>query len=219
MNRPMHNPPLFTSVRAHRRPNRAAFSLVEVTLALGITVLALVAVLGVMPTAMSAGRQSFDQNRAATIADTLFASFRSQPFGNVCYLDSQFQPDGATTAPSSGLNLNLLTSSSTDDKKFYASFLNPGPVGNDADAYGEQRRLCFTPVTDPRRGDAAIYLVTLHFNNAPAGMAIQPAAAAGTQEQTAGSAPAEANQVEVVVTPLADSTRSYSFISTVANRF
>ena len=186
-----------------RHPRRA-FSLVEVTLALGLVTFVLVAVLGTVPVALSSGHQSLDQNRAAAVANTLFASFRGQAFNNVCYLDSQFQSDGATPLSTTGsgtpgntdpLDLNLLMSSSSPTH-FYASFLDPNPLnGSDADTFGEQRRLCFTAYTGTaiqQRPGAANYFVILTFNDTPPGTVIVPSAAI----------PAQANQIRMLVLPL-----------------
>ena len=201
---PIHpdaTPPPFPRRRLHR-----AFSLVEVTLALGLVTFVLVAVLGTVPVAITSGHQSLDQNRAAAVANSLFASFRSQAFNNVCYVDSQFLDDGVTPTTTAGsaasggtssLDLNQLTPASTP-VHFYASFLDPGSVnGSDADTFGEQRRLCFTPYTDgsaiQQRGGAANYFVILSFNNTPPGMTtIVPSA----------TIPAQANQIRMLVLPL-----------------
>ena len=201
-----------------RRLRRGAFSLVEVTLALGIVTFALVGVIGVLPTAMSSGRQGFDQNRAAAIANTLFTSFRSQSFNNVCYLDSQFQDDGITTVAGSGLDLNSLNTTSApanDPQPFYVSFNDVALANTGTDSFGEQRHLSFTQ-TAPANGTR--YLVTLHFNNQPPGMPIVPPTAAPTGMPASGGPQAEANQIEIVISPLAQPTTKYDFISTIANR-
>lgn len=196
------------STRSRRKAERG-FSLIEVTLALGLSAFALVGVLGVIPSALSTARQSFDQNRAAAIANTLFASFRSQPFDKVGFLDQQFGEDGLTTSSSddSLLNLNVLTGSA-GDKTFYASFLDPSFTGTStADGFGAQRRLCFLPSGSTPSQAAANYVITMHFNNAPAGVLV------------ANGSHAEANQVEMVISPISKPGTKYSFVSTIAHRF
>ena len=205
------------TLRDQRRRAARAFSLVEVTLALGIVTFVLVAIVGVMPVAMTSGRRSFDQNRAAAIADTLFSSFRSQPFNAVGYVDDQFDEEKGTTATGGGpplLNLNTETTSSS--VQFYASFLDPATTNpGGTNTFGQQRRLCFTDPTLALPGGSSSYLVTLHFNNQPAGMAIP-----------AGSATVQANQIEIIISPvqakstaaLAQTGTKYQFISTIANR-
>ena len=119
------------TLRDQRRRAARAFSLVEVTLALGIVTFVLVAIVGVMPVAMTSGRRSFDQNRAAAIADTLFSSFRSQPFNAVGYVDDQFDEEKGTTATGGGpplLNLNKETASSSVPIFMPRSWIPPRPT-------------------------------------------------------------------------------------------
>ncbi len=184
----------------------AAFSLVEITLALGIVTFALVGVIGVLPLAMTSSRQSFDRNRAAAIAGTLYTSFRSQSFDKVCYYDLQFDPNGKPQSNASNtLNLNTLTTASSA-VKFYATFLDVAtPAADVSDTFGSQRRLCFTTGTS---GGGADYLVTMRFNNQPDGMTIVPST----------TVPAQANQVELNVSPISRPTDQYRFISIIANR-
>lgn len=209
-------PPLPTA-RLHRP--RRAFSLVEVTLALGIVTFAMLSVVGVLPTALASGKQSLDQNRAAAIASTLFASFRSQPFSKVGYLDVHFRSDGNTPTDSaqtvSPLNLNSIVQGGVDTVQFYATFLNVNSEVIDTNSYGTQRRFSLT-ASKPETG--ASYLVTLSFNNAPDGMVLQP-----PRDNQASSPPAQANQIAMVISPANQATNiqtgvSYRFVSTVANR-
>ena len=226
---------------------RRAFSLVEVTLALGIVTFGLVGVVGVLPTALASGRQSFDQNRAAAIANTIFASLRSQPFSKVGYLDEQFSTtDNYTVAAQLNvplLNLNSSTQSSvqvTDQSKvssnmvqFYATFLDiAAGTANSTDTTantsgpGTPRQLAFTTARPNTKTTAgASYLVTLFFNNAPDGMAIQPPA-----DNAASNPPAQANRIDLLVSPANEANQpaqnaptrrpldQYRFVSTVANR-
>ncbi len=216
---------------------RRAFSLVEVTLALGIVTFGLVGIVGVLPTALASGRQSFDQNRAAAIANTVFASLRSQPFSRAGYLDEQFSAtDGNTLVASPRvplLNLNSSTQGSlqvTDQQavssnmvQFYATFLDiTTDTTANTDSYGSQRRLAFTTA---KLGSGTSYLVTLFLNNAPDGMAIQPPA-----DNQANNPPAQANRIDLLVSPANEANQpaqgaptrrpldQYRFVSTVANR-
>ena len=189
-------PPSFLFRRITR-----AFSLVEVTLALGIVTFALVGVVGVLPVAMNGSRQSFDKNRAAAIAETLFTSFRSQPFDRVCYYDDQFDSKGVPKSDAANaLNLNTTTTSSV--ATLYATFLDVSTSTDDA--FGSQRHLCFTTTSF---GGGAAYLVTMHFNTQPAGMAVLPA-----------TAPVQANLIELTISPVGRPRDQYRFVSLVANR-
>ncbi len=212
----MNNEPPFPIFRSSGRLRRAvaAFSLVEVTLALGIVTFALVGVIGVLPVAMNSSRQSFDKNRAAAIAETLFTSFRSQPFQDVGYLDEQFDANGqALTSPHvAPLDLNGV-STTTTEVKFYATFLdNNTAVTTASDPYGAQRRLYFGSTTT----GGADYLVRMHFNNQPAGSVITPIASTPPNGQP--TVPAQANQVELIISAVSRPQDQYRFMSIVANR-
>lgn len=58
----------------------AAFSLVEVVLALGVIGFALLAVIGLLPIGLQSGRASMQETRATHLAERVFATMRSQPF-------------------------------------------------------------------------------------------------------------------------------------------
>ncbi len=58
----------------------AAFSLVEVVLALGVIGFALVAIIGLFPTALHSERASIQETRANHLAEQVFSTLRSQPF-------------------------------------------------------------------------------------------------------------------------------------------
>jgi uncharacterized protein (TIGR02598 family) len=58
----------------------ASFSLVEVVLALGVISFALLAIIGLFPTALQSGRASIQETRANHLAEQVFSTLRSQPF-------------------------------------------------------------------------------------------------------------------------------------------
>lgn len=62
-----------------KRPlsGRAAFSLVELTLALGVAAFCLVAVLGLLPTSLKTQQASIQQTTANQILSTIFAALRA----------------------------------------------------------------------------------------------------------------------------------------------
>ena len=220
--------PFFHSGTGLRRPS--GFSLIEVTLALGIVTFALVGAVGVLPTALSSSRQSFNKNRASAIADTVFASFRSSPFQSVCYLDEQFDSNGVPLASPSTppLDLNLTTQANASTTtlppnavQFYATFLDGSAAANTSDPLSLQRHIRFAK----QQTSAADYLVTMYFNSQPSGTVISPQANASNKPPTI---PAQANQIELIVSAVSqepeakhfDQTRpgQYHFVTTVANR-
>ena len=206
-----------------RRQRRGAFSLVEVTLALGIVTFGLVSVVGVLPTALASGRQSFDQNRAAAIANTLFASFRSQPFNKECYVDAQFNDDGTTRSGQgpAPIDFNLPTPITGNSAAFYAKFLGlatdtvnqaTGSSDPKPDNFGTQRRLAFS-VSQPPGG--ADYAVALNFYD----QTIQNGTTVPASNEPDGMVTTgQACRVEIVIHAVSRPTDQYRFVSTVANR-
>jgi uncharacterized protein (TIGR02598 family) len=86
-----------------------AFSLVEVTLALGIISFAFVAIFGMLPVALDSARDSIDRTRGAQIAQRLFAETQQTPFdqlgslvGSVFWFDGEGEEIASATADSGG---------------------------------------------------------------------------------------------------------------------
>ena len=186
----------------------------EITLALGIVSFALVGIVGVLPTALTSSRQSLDKSRAVIIADTMFASFRSQPFQTVGYLDSQFNPDGSLVSSTDTIDLNQAntpTGTTTGEKTCYATFLDASTSASGATDYGTSRRLRFANTTS----GGADYLVKMHFNNQPDGMAVQQVPGTPNGKPVV---PAQANRVELVISAISRPKDQYHFVSTLANR-
>lgn len=177
-----------------RRPGRCrrAFSLVEVALSLGIAGFILVGLLGAIPVASNAGRQSVEQGRAASIAGTVFASLRAGPFG------------AATLADSGADAINLHGSAAPADYRVYFDEAAPA-------VSGDARRLHFIAPSEalpPGAANNPLYLVTLRLDSHPPGT-LAPGAAAPH---------AQANAVEVGVRAAARPGDVYRFSSVVANR-
>ena len=198
------------------RRQRRAFSLVEVTLALGIVTFGLVSVVGVLPTALASGRQSFDQNRAAAIANTLFTSFRSQPFSKVCYVDQQLSENGTT--PSGNQAAPTIDFNLPQSAIFYARYLSLATDPSESnDSYGTQRLLFFFPPPNQSADSklsptGADYQIALNFNNTAT--ATVPAS-----DQPEGMiASGQACRVEIVINAVSRPGDQYRFVSTVANR-
>ena len=177
------------------RPNRAeAFSLIEVTIALGVVAFALIGILGALPLAMGNGRSSVEQTRSAAIANTLFVSLRSQPFTKAYYLTG----DGST---GKGAAINLATANQDCSKAtpFYATF-------TDGSATGEGLQF------QSARSDAE-YAVSLGFNNLPG---TDP----GSTDHSNATMPIAgmASQVEIAVYAIDHPKDIYRYVSVIANR-
>ena len=85
---------------------KAAFSLLEVVIALGVITVGVVGVLAVFPTALQTGHSAQDETRAAHIAQSVFGSLVAQApsqFSNVQIRLS----DGVTLSPSIDLRTTL----------------------------------------------------------------------------------------------------------------
>ncbi len=209
--------------------------MVEVTLALGIVTFGLVGVVGVLPTALASGRQSSDQNRAAAIANTLFASFRSQSFTKICYVDSQFDPSGApSTSPMPpAIDFTQADGSSKSSVVFYARYLSLATdtatyTSATADNFGTQRRLVFFP--SPAGSSVANltptgsdYQVALNFYDAATQTSTVNQTTTTTivppSNQPEGmNATGLACRVEIVINVVSHPDEKYYFVSTVANR-
>lgn len=179
-----------------RRPN--AFSLIEVALALGLVAFALIGVLGALPLAMGSARYSIEQTRAASIANTLFASFRSQPFTKVYYLTGN-----GSSGKGAPVNLATDTEPATPGKvsarQIYATF-------TDGLATGEGVQFQSGP------GEAE-YAVALGFNNLPG-------TSPGSNDRSGAATPIAgmASQVEVAVYALDHPNDVYRYVSVIANR-
>jgi len=97
--------------RPHGGGNRrAAFSLLEVVIAMGVITVGIVGVLAVFPTALQTGHSAQDETRAAHIAQSVFGSL-------VAGAPSQFS---AVLLPPTSLSIDLTGSSSPTSPTLYA---------------------------------------------------------------------------------------------------
>ena len=99
---------------------RSAFSLVEVVLALGVISIAIVAILGLVPTGLQTSHSSQDETRAAQIAQSVLAGVASQSQTNFAAVKL---PVSSGTVPT----VDLTGSSTT---QLYAS--NDGHISQSA---------------------------------------------------------------------------------------
>lgn len=100
---------MILQMRTRNLPRRA-FSLVEVVLALGVISFAIVAILGMVPTALQTGHSAQDETRATQIAQTIFSALASQASTN--FTNIQFPL-------ADGSNPNLSASSSPTSPNLY----------------------------------------------------------------------------------------------------
>ncbi len=121
-----------------RDADRTGFSLIEVVLSLGVIAFALVAILGVFPTGLSANRSGITDTRAGELVKAVTATIEAQchSFGSIqCY----------------GLTLDLGSLDKTSPAQLlYASFPSPDSPQ-------------ITNTVDP----GTIYTIELRFDNNP----------------------------------------------------
>lgn len=103
----------------------AGFSLIEVTLALGIIAFAFLAVFGLLPVGLDTFRRSMDRTEAAQIAQRLVAEAQQTPFDNVpslfgklYYFDSEGErltaADAKSTSGPAGYVYSAVIDAATD---------------------------------------------------------------------------------------------------------
>jgi prepilin-type N-terminal cleavage/methylation domain-containing protein len=73
---------------ALRKRGERAFTLVEVVLALAVSAIGLVAILGLLPQGLQASRDAADNTISATIVHDIFSTLRTTPYTNITNLDS-----------------------------------------------------------------------------------------------------------------------------------
>ena len=73
---------------ASRKESANAFSLIEVVLALAVSAIGLVAILGLLPQGLQASRDAADNTISATLVHDIFSTIRTSPFTSVTNVDS-----------------------------------------------------------------------------------------------------------------------------------
>lgn len=197
-----------------RRPFGAssAFSLVEVTIALGIVAFGLVAILGVLPVAFTTSRTSINQTRATGIMETVFAGMRAQPFTSATIGAGLLYPDANPAPPPPAFTVNLANLTTTDTLVLFTVLTETEPTGNNLDP----RRMRFVAnsgdlntVMQQTGGATSGYELVFHFNNQPDGMPIPGLANRVTLNVRA------ANGAKTTATGAGE---VYSFVTVIANR-
>ncbi len=137
---------------APRKQSANAFSLIEVVLALAVSAIGLVAILGLLPQGLQASRDAADNTISATIVHDIFSTIRASPFTNITDLNSFGFAVYPGDSPLSGQYTNLQTCT-----------LLPPPVGQPAQgavAYFDQAGIATNSVNGQPCG---YYKVTLNF--------------------------------------------------------
>lgn len=192
----------------------AAFSLVEVTIALGITAFGLVAILGVLPVAFTTSRTSISQTRSTGIMETVFAGMRAQPFTKATIGAGLLYPDADPTPPPAAFTVNLADLTTTDTLILFAVLTDTEPTGNLPDP----RRMRFVANSDDMNaviqqagGAASGYELVFHFNNQPDGMPTVGLANRVSLNVRAANGAKSTNTT-------AGAGEVYSFVTVIANR-
>ena len=97
---------------ASRKQSDNAFSLIEVVLALAVSAIGLVAILGLLPQGLQASRDAADNTISATIVHDIFSTLRASPFlnaTNVYSLGFTNEVNGVLTGPTPPVPCNLQT--------------------------------------------------------------------------------------------------------------
>jgi uncharacterized protein (TIGR02598 family) len=98
----------------NRRSSASGFSLVEITLALGVAAFALLAILGLIPVGLNSNQTSIEQSTATNIASAISADFRQVPSAPAIAANASLK------ATSSLYNIDVSQNyTSTSPKVFY----------------------------------------------------------------------------------------------------
>jgi uncharacterized protein (TIGR02598 family) len=76
------------------RPNRRGFSLIEVTIALGIVAFCMIPIMGLVPIALKVSRQSMDRNIETRMVQSIRAQLLQAPFSTLTSTNFFFDADG-----------------------------------------------------------------------------------------------------------------------------
>lgn len=147
----------------HHPFHRLAFSLVEVVLALGVISIAIVAILGLIPTGLQTSHSSQDETRSAQIAQAIFSTIASQTFNAVSI--QLYDPTGI---PIASIPLDLTQENGIDPNLTGLSANNNGDVFI-VKAGNPPKFLSQHSPTNPVSDTAQVYAITVLFNKAPTG--------------------------------------------------
>lgn len=132
-------------------PNREAFSLIEVVVALGVVIFAGFAMIGLLGVGLQGNRDSKEQLQAATLAESLCTTLRAVPTSN--YSSASF--------PQTGFPIPYITNSINNYTTTPVYLTWDGSTTNKANArfglyYGVTAPASYAPSTSP--GCSTVYL-------------------------------------------------------------
>jgi uncharacterized protein (TIGR02598 family) len=115
--------------------SRRGFSLVEVTIAMGIVSFALISLIGLLSVGIFTGKESTEDTRLAAVSKYVMTESQRMPFNNLGNTSYYFDFDGNTLSNSNGAYFrctvstralgNVLTNVSTNLIGVTASFVSP----------------------------------------------------------------------------------------------
>lgn len=141
----------------HRKDSRA-FSLVEITVAIGVIAIALIAILGLVPVGMKSGREAVDATRTSLIAQDIFsrmrASMTSNDSSNTQFYFGPYAPNVASfffyTAEGARTGELLHVLYPNDKPAFYNNVSNPLDFYRAKVTVGVFDQTVYTNPPDPR---------------------------------------------------------------------
>jgi uncharacterized protein (TIGR02598 family) len=140
-----------------------AFSLVEVTLALGIAAFCLIAIFGLMPVGVQTNRNATSQTAATNIMAAVVADLRATPKPPVINTSTQFGITFGTNPPplyfdSAGQSSTLLTSNSRHQLNVAFTWIS----GN---AYGADFKVTWPAAATPANASGSVEMFAVFDRN------------------------------------------------------
>src|SRR3954470_21757035 len=140
-----------------RRKPIAAFSLMEITVAVGVIAFGIVAILGLLPVGMKSGREAVDATRTSLVAQDIFNRVRASAISNDPASQFYFGPYAANvasfffyTADGARTGELLHVPFPNDQPAFYPAVKKPNDFYRAKVVVGVFDQTIYTNPTDPR---------------------------------------------------------------------
>jgi uncharacterized protein (TIGR02598 family) len=137
-----------------KRRTRRAFSLVEVTLALGIAAFCLIAVFGLMPIGVQTNRNAASQTAATNIIAAVIADLRATPKPPAINTSTQFGITFGTNPPALYFDSAGQSSTSLTPNSRYQ--LNVTFTWNSGNAYGADVKVTWPAAAAPANANGSV---------------------------------------------------------------